>query len=70
MSELYRESDTAKTILSWIVIIASTVIVGTILIFGLKIMFPETHTLNSGTMRCVIYPALLAVGKWIKDKLE
>lgn len=59
----------AKNILMWILIIVGVFIAGTILIIIIEAMFPGIK-LNSGLLKYAIYPALLCVGKWIKDQFE
>lgn len=59
----------AKNILMWILIIVGVIIAGTIIIVIIEAMFPGMK-LNSGILRYTIYPALLGVGKWIKDQFD
>lgn len=61
--------NVVKNILMWILIIVAVIIAGTIIIIILEAMFPDMK-LNGGTARYVIYPALLGVGKWIKDLFD
>lgn len=67
-----RSNDSGKVtknILMWILIIVGVIIAGTIIIVIIEAMFPGMK-LNSGILRYTIYPALLGVGKWIKDQFD
>lgn len=59
----------AKNIFMWFLIIVGVVVTGTIMIIIFEAIFPGMR-LNAGILKYTIYPALLGVGKWIKDQFD
>lgn len=63
-----NSNDIVDTILSWIGLIVVVLIVGTIIIFVLDAILPEGTAKFINKYRYLIYPAGLALARWLDDK--
>ena len=63
-----ESNNTIDTILSWIGLIVVVVIVGTIIIFVLDAILPEGAAKFINKYKYLIYPAGLALARWIDEK--
>ncbi len=60
-------NDILKTVFAWIGIIVVTIIVGTIIISILNEILPYNWW---NKYRYIIYPVVMAIGRWIQEKID